>query len=143
MIEEQVERLKIIPGYEPAKSQIDWIRQHQYERLGPWNFNEVTGHIRLYLLGSQIRGELYSSEKKRVGIGRTKVFVFRTWNLAAEVNIDRTSPVTNETIWLAIQKYVDRCRKELKRGRVVDDSMLKVLGPHVDWLTAFGWRAPS
>ncbi|OYW61691.1 MAG: hypothetical protein B7Z31_02400 [Rhodobacterales bacterium 12-65-15] len=140
LIETQVQNLRTIPGYEPAKSQIDWMKQHQYERFGPWNFNEVIGYIRLYLLGSQIRGEYFSAEKKRNSLGRTKVFVWRSFKLAAEVDIDRFVPATNQLIWGSIQKYVERCRKELKRGRVIDDSLLQTVGPHVDWLAVFGWQ---
>ena len=138
-IDKQVDQLKVIPGYEPDGSRTAWIAQPQYERFGPWNFNEITGYIRLYLLGSQVRGDYFSAEKKRVCLGRTRVFVLRTSKLAVEVNILRTPQLTNREIWLSIQKYVNRCRKEFKRGRVVDDSVLNAVGPHVDWLSAFGW----
>jgi hypothetical protein len=135
----QVERLKFIPGYEPPKETVDGMSQRQYEEFGPWRFNETIGYIRLHFLGSQVRGEYFSAEKKRNLLGRKKVFVYRTWKLAAEVDIHRGQQVSNERVWQAIQEYVARCRKELKKGRVIDDSLLQTVGPYTDWLALLGW----
>jgi hypothetical protein len=113
--------------------------QHQYEKYGPWQFNEVVGYIRLHLLGSQIRGEYFSAEKKRSYLGRKKVFTYRTHKLAPEVDIE--GPGTNAQILAAIREYVADCKKELRRGRVIDATLLEAIGPHVDWRTLFGWGA--
>jgi len=135
----QIERLKIVPDYEPPAHIVDSMSQRQFETFGPWRFNETIGYIRLHFLGSQVRGEYFSAEKQRNLLGRSRVFTYRTWKLAAEVEIHHGKKVTNERIWSAIQEYVVRCRKELKKGRVIDDSLLRVIGPHTDWLSVLGW----
>ncbi|APX14877.1 hypothetical protein BWR17_02780 [Phaeobacter inhibens] len=109
--------------------------EHLYKKYGPWDFNEIIGYIRLHFLGSQVRGEYFSAEKKRNSAGRTKVFTYQTHKLAAEVNLWFGTPPTNAQIWEGIQSYIDRCQKELVRGRVIDASKLLALGPHIDWLS--------
>ncbi len=81
---------------------------HQYETLGPWEFNEIVGFIRLYFCGTQVRGEYFSSEKTRTRRTRKKVFTFRAYKLAAEVNFRPTS--SSEEIYQCILKYVERCK---------------------------------
>ncbi len=41
---------------------------------GAWNYNEIIGYIRLYFLGSQIRGEYWETKTKRKVRSRKKVF---------------------------------------------------------------------
>ena len=137
----QLDSMRQIHGYEPSQSTKDAISQHQYERFGPWRFNEILGYIRLHFLGSQVRGEYFSAEKKRNPIGRNRVFIFRTLKLAAEIGVSHPWPATNAQIWSGIQSYVNRCRKELARGRVVDDTLLNVVGPHTDWIAILGWNS--
>jgi hypothetical protein len=132
----QLDGMRRVPGYEPPKHTVDAISQYQYDKFGPWRFNEIIGHIRLYVLGSQVRGEYFSAEKQRNLLGRSKVFVFRSPKLAPEVEIERgTGALTNQQIWDALQKYISRCQRELRKGRVIDDNLLKSIGPFVDWLT--------
>lgn len=135
----QLDGMREVPGYEPPEHVVMFIKDHQYRKFGPWRFNEIVGYIRLHVLGTQIRGEYFSAEKKRSSTGRHKVFTYRTHKLAVEIEIRRQSFITSEQVWDAMQRYVDRCRKELKRGRVIEDSLLRALGPHVDWLAVLGW----
>jgi hypothetical protein len=133
-IARQLDQMRRIPGCEPPQHVLDRIKQHQYEKFGPWRYNEAIGYIRLYILGTQVRGEYFSAEKSRNFLGRSKVFLFRSLKLAPEVEIQRCSgQLTNESIWLALQTYIARCRKELRKGRVIDDSLLNLLGPFMDW----------
>ncbi len=141
-LNDQIENLRRIPGDEPPRSVVDSIQQHQYRRYGPWRFNEIVGQIRLHFLGTQLRGEYFSAEKKRNPLGRTRVFTYRSIKLAAEINISPSSPTSNAQVWEAIQTYVDRCRGELAEGRLIDDSLLSAIGPHVDWLKLLGWDQP-
>ena len=139
-IEAKLEEIKRISGHVPSLDLQDRMRQHQYERLGPWQFNEAIGQIRLYFLGSQVRGEFFSAERKRNSTGRTKVFTFRTLKLASETDIFPTKQTSSADVWDSIQAYVAKCKKELKKGRVIDDHRLLTLGPHVDWLSVLGWK---
>ena len=41
---------------------------------GPWTYNEIIGFIRLHFLGSQIRGEYYEVDSKRITKTRKKQF---------------------------------------------------------------------
>lgn len=125
------------PGYEVPEATKMGISDHQYRTFGPWRFNEILGYIRLHFLGTQVRGEYFSAEKKRNPIGRKKVFTYRTHKLAPEVNLPRQP--TNQQIFGAVREYVSRCRGELPKGRVVDDSLLDAVGPHVDWRGLLGW----
>ncbi|WP_353402076.1 hypothetical protein [Pseudophaeobacter arcticus] len=51
------------PMPQESKNALD---QHVYEKYGPWEFNEIIGYIRLYFLGSQIRGDYLSAEKSGI-----------------------------------------------------------------------------
>lgn len=130
----QIDELRRIPGYEPPKQTLDAVSQHQYQKFGPWRFNEIIGHIRLHVVGSQVRGEYFSAEKKRNPLGRSKVFVFKSFKLAPEVEIRKGSgPASNQHIWEAIKTYISLCQCELRKGRVIDDGLLLSIGPFVDW----------
>jgi hypothetical protein len=123
-----------VPGYRVSESMQVNIDQHWHERYGPWRFNEIIGYIRLHFLGSQIRGEYFSAEKKRNPISRKKVFLYRTHKLAIELSLMPPRPRTNAEIFAAVKQYVDNCRRELPKGRVIDDAILMTIGPFVDWL---------
>lgn len=127
-------------GLNPTEEQLKAGRasreDHFYKRYGPWDFNEIIGHIRLYLLGSQIRGEYFSAEKTRTGLGRTRVFTFESLKLAAERNLWGGED-SNAEILSAIHEYLDRCQDELRKGRHIDRRTLNTLGPHIDWRSLF------
>ena len=107
------------------------MRQHLYEKYGGcWRFNEVIGFIRLYFLGSQIRGEYYAVAKKRIVRTRTKIFEYREWKLAPEVDV--SSGASNNDIFQAVLEYLSDCRKELK-GRYIDTALFERVGSYIDW----------
>lgn len=97
---------------------------------GAWRFNEIVGYIRLYFLGTQIRGEHHGVYKSRIVRTMTKPFEFIHWKLAPEIEIPH--PITDEGIFRAVLEYVDDCRKELPR-RHIDSTSLMVLGKHLRW----------
>lgn len=97
---------------------------------GPWNYNEIIGFIQLHILGSQIRGDYWSTDAKRIVRTRTKRFKWRTHKLAAEMDLPRGG--SNTEIFATIRQYVERCGHELK-GRCIFTRDFEVLGPHVDW----------
>lgn len=119
----------------------NWREQHFYENYGPWRYNEIIGYIRLHFLGSQVRGEYLSAERKRNGLSRNRVFTYRTHKLAPEVNIWPQS--SNEQIFGLILGYLDRCEKELKKGRFLDRDLFEKLGRHVDWRGFLEWSNNS
>jgi hypothetical protein len=140
-VAEQISNMKRgNPGYEPPEATKLGIGQHQHEKYGPWRFNEIIGYIRLHFLGSQIRGEYFSAEKKRNPLGRHRVFTYRTHKLAPELSIHPTISATNAEIFEAVKQYVVACKKELTKGRVIDDSILMTIGPHMDWRGLLGWE---
>lgn len=97
---------------------------------GAWDYNEIIGWIRLYFLGSQIRGEFWRVKAKRLVRSRKKHFKYHSWKLAAEINIPYKAD--NIEIFKLVLNYLSDCQKELK-GRPLDTSRLDVVGPYVDW----------
>jgi len=124
------------PNYEPSESTKAQLSQHQYEKYGPWRFNEIIGYIRLHFLGSQIRGEYFSAEKKRNILSRHRVFTYRTHKLAAEIHIPRNA--TNAEIFELIQQYIADCKNELAKNCIIDDSILSTIGSYTDWQKLLG-----
>lgn len=128
------ERWLLIAGKPQPRESEEFYQNHIYEKYGPWQFNEIVGYIRLYFRGSQILGAYFSAEKKRTLLTRKKTFTYRTHKLAYEQQIWPTDQNDNRKIWEEIQSYVERCKRELKKGRVIDTSQLETIGPHVDWV---------
>jgi hypothetical protein len=140
-IENQISYImKENPYYDlPEKNRVR-IQQHQYEKYGPWQFNEIIGHIRLYFRGRQILGEYFSAEKKRNVRSRNKVFVRRTHKLAAEVSIAPNKNVTDEEIFVSVKTYIADCKRELAKGRVIYDHIFMTIGPHINWRELLSWE---
>ncbi|MEM0907031.1 MAG: hypothetical protein AAGJ94_06685 [Pseudomonadota bacterium] len=124
--------------YGPSEEMKQWYKEHQFDRFGCWQYNEIVAYIRLHFVGNQIRGEYFSAEKKRSRLSRSKLFVFRDWKLAPEISLGEYSCLDNASIWAKIQEYIERCREELAKGRVIDDEMLHRLGPNINWKALVG-----
>lgn len=97
---------------------------------GPWRYNEIVGYIRLHFVGSQVRGEYFSVERKRLVRTRKKTLYWQTWKLAPEVEV--APPYTDSAVWRAIASYVAQCREEVG-GRFIDTSLLESISTHVKW----------
>lgn len=97
---------------------------------GCWRFNEIIGQIRLYFLGTQVRGEYFAVKRKRIVRTRNKTLEFTTYKLAPEVDIE--TPVTDKSVLVAVEQYIESCRKEL-RGRVVDAELFFRVARHMRW----------
>ena len=107
------------------------IRSHlELAYGGCWEFNEVIGYIRLHFLGTQVRGEYFSSAKKRLVRTRNRTLLWRTWKLVPEVEIE--NPDNSASVLEAIRDYIARCKLHLPR-RYIDDEQFEVLAPHVNW----------
>ena len=129
------------PSEEMLRRNREWREQHFYEKYGPWNFNEIFGYLKLHFLGSQIRGEYFSAEKSRVGLTRKRVFTWHSWKLAPEESL--WGEENNEEIVAAIRKYIEACKKELRKGRVIDTQNFDALAEYVDWRLFLGWSNDS
>lgn len=107
------------------------IRDHFWRSYGGcWQFNEIIGYIRLHFLGSQVRGEYFGVNKKRIVRTRTRTFEHLTHKLAPEVDI--LQPLTSESILAAVREYLENCKKELPL-RHIDTVLFEVIAEHVDW----------
>ena len=113
----------------------DALRLHLEKSYGgAWRYNEIIGYIRLHFLGTQIRGEYFAPNKKRIVRTRNRTIDFQTWNLIPEIDIQR--PINNVTILHAVNVYIQGCRKKLSR-RYIDTELFDALSPHINWLTLF------
>jgi hypothetical protein len=111
------------------------FRDHMVRSYGGmWRYNEIVAYIRLHFLGSQVRGEYYAVNKKRMVRTRRKVLEFSTWKLAPEQEIWDSS--SSESIYSVLLEYINDCRKELPR-RYIDSSVFEEIGPYVDWKSIF------
>ncbi|MGA2365608.1 MAG: hypothetical protein ABSG12_08955 [Steroidobacteraceae bacterium] len=108
----------------------DAFRNHLTEKYGGWEFNEIIGYIRLHFLGSQIRGEYFAVDRKRIVRTRTKTFEYKTLKLAPEIDI--AQPCGTGEVLGAIQQYIQACKAELPQ-RFIDTSNFDKLAPHIAW----------
>jgi hypothetical protein len=106
------------------------FRNHLTEKYGGWEFNEIIGYIRLNFAGSQIRGEYFAVEGKRIVGTRTKTSEYKTLKLAVEIDIEQ--PYGTGEVLGAIQQYIQACKAELP-PRFIDTSNFDKLAPHIDW----------
>lgn len=109
----------------------DSIRDHlTHEYGGMWMYNEIVGYIRLYFLGTQVRGEYYAVRAKRIIRTRRKTFEYKTWKLAPEIEVPVAS--TSRQILAKVSEYIDACSAEL-RGRHIDVSSFNEVAPYINW----------
>ena len=107
------------------------MREHLAESYGGcWLFNEIVGYLRLYFLGTQVRGEYYAPNRKRIVRSRTRVLDFQTWKLAPEVDIPL--PITSVGVLEAVREYIKDCKRELPK-RFIDDTLFEATCDHTDW----------
>ena len=115
-----------------------WRNHHHASYGGAWNFNEIVGYIKLYFLGTQVRGEYWSTIPKRKVKTRKKQFEYKTHKLYVEIEIREKS---KEGILAAIEEYLEGCRRELK-NRHIDRKEFDKLKNHIDWPAVFDETNP-
>jgi len=108
----------------------DAFRNHLTEKYGGWEFNEIIGYIKLHFLGSQIRGDYFAVDRKRIVRTRTKTFEYKPWKLAPEIDIG--PPFGTGEVLSAIQQCIQACKAELPQ-RFIDTSNFDKLARHIDW----------
>jgi hypothetical protein len=124
----------------PDANSLTLFRQHPHEKYGCWEFNEIVGYIKLHFLGTQVRGEYFSAQRKRIVRSRSKVLEFKMHKLAPEVEIN--APLGNTEILAAIRTYIAACTRE-QPNRFIDTASFERLAPHVDWLPLFAPKRQS
>lgn len=106
---------------------------HRSSYGGGWEFNEIVGYVKLHFLGTQIRGEYWATIPKRKVRTRRKQFEYKTHKLAAEIEI---RDFTQEGIIKAVDKYIGRCKKEVK-NRHLDLREFDKLKAHINWSSLY------
>jgi hypothetical protein len=106
------------------------LELYRREYGGIWRYNEIIGFIRLHFMGSQIRGEYFCIDAKRIVRTRRKIFEWRTHKLAPEVSVPPEA--ASEQIFDLVKEYLGRCKRELRK-RHIDTAILDTLGPYIDW----------
>ena len=101
---------------------------------GPWLFNEIIGFIRLYFFFTQIRGEYWRNDAKKIVRSRKKVFRFREWKVTYEEEIPPGS--SSEDIFGLLMNYLARAQADLK-NRYVDTSIFTRIGQYIDWKSLY------
>jgi len=105
---------------------------HFWENYGmPWRFNQVVGWLRIYTLGSQVRGELWFTEATRL-VRRRSPPPMRWRGKAFELHtfIEETS----EEIFLNVRAEIEREIRALGRRRIVVDlECFENVAPRLDW----------
>lgn len=111
-------------------------RNHRVIFGGDWEFNEVIGFIKLFFMGTQVRGEYWSTKPSRKVKTRKKDFEFKAHKIVTECEIRQK---TNEDILAAIEEYLTRCKQHLK-NRHLDLREFKALKDHIDWMSLLQTR---
>lgn len=102
---------------------------------GPWRFNDIIGYVQLYLKGSQVHGQLWYIDAKRiVRKPRHKILVCKNAGLGFGIPVGIPIESSNSEIFSRIMKYLDSVRPLPKfKNRFIDSSLLETIGPYVDW----------
>jgi hypothetical protein len=104
--------------------------QHFWEKYGmPWRYNQAVGWVRLYALGSQVRGETWLARGTRhTATGRREYRVggkaFEHWCHPGQTSDEIRGAVEEELLTFA---------RTLRRGHVLDLECFHAIAPFVDW----------
>jgi len=107
------------------------VEQHFWETYGgPWHYNQVIGWIRLYVLGSQLRGDLWRMTGKR--FNRKSRNQIRLLGKVFKINFTRDE--SSEQIRVKIEQELERLKnKWCKKKRFLDLQCFQTLASCIDW----------
>ncbi len=133
----KLQNLIDIHGHEVKKSKsYEWVgNDFDRKEWYPWRYNEVIGWIRLYTIGSQVRGELWFTNAKRIrrDLKRKKIYyigkVFERFFHKGHSSIEIFQIIYEE---LLSQKKVSPIK-----GRYLDMKMFCRTGKLIDWKQLF------
>lgn len=113
-------------------------KQYFWENYGgPWQYNQVIGWVRLYVLGSQLRGDLWMMTGKR--LHRKSRNQIRHVGKAFE--IDFTPDESSAQIRSKLEQELERLQKEwCKKKRFLDLECFRCLAPCIDWRKLMGMK---
>jgi len=96
----------------------------------PWRYNELIGFIRLYVCGSQVRGELWKRRAKR----QTR-FPRQAFYIVGDLFQSETSFLqSNDAIANALIAALEACgRERALQGRYLDLEPFRRMAAHTDW----------
>ncbi len=103
----------------------------------PWRYNEIIGWLRLYALGTQIRGELWGVKAKRITRKMRKKFFYV--GKAFEVsfrNDDSDARIAREVA----KKLKEFSRESSMRKRTLDLECFHTVAPALYWRLLLGFR---
>jgi len=117
-----------------VESRTEWATAYQAKLMksygGQWEFNEIIGYIKLYILWTQIRGEYYQTDAKRIVKTRKKVIKFKSLKVVDEKELPTQG--NNKEIYTIILDYLTDCQTYLKK-QYIDLRVFKTIGPFIDW----------
>ncbi len=113
------------------------VEQHFWETYGgPWQFNQAVGWLRLFVLGSQIRADLWMSAAKR--LQRTARHQVRLLGKAFEIHCWPEQSSTE--IRTEVEEELLRFQREFRKGRLVLDlECFRIAAPCMDWRRLIGF----
>lgn len=114
------------------KESVLGAEQHFWETYGgPWTFNQVVGWVRLYILGSQVRGELWFVRARKL-VRRPRHRQIPMIGKAFELHT--RSEESSKQIYQLVLTELKRFRKTFRGGRLMLNlECLLNAGPHIDW----------
>ena len=107
------------------------IQRHGERQWYPWLYNEIIGYIRLYALGTQIRGETWFIHAKRIrrDLKRKRLFHF---GKAFEVNVNISNSST-EIFEMVIIEIKNLYKEKPYKCRYIDIDTFLNIEPIVNW----------
>ncbi len=100
---------------------------------GDWEYNEIVGHIKIYIIGTKIKCEYWETDKKvRVG-SRTKTFI-KISDRYCESQIFKWQ--SNDELKSVIIECIEQVKKIVTtriKTAYVDTEIFDILVEHIDW----------
>ena len=115
---------------ERAPHSYSWAEQRFFEKYGCWRYNQAIGWIRLYILGSQIRGEYYFVEAKRIRLLMKKTFSWR----GKVFELHFFPEDSSKKICREVESELEQLRNEKPfKGRHIDLEAFREIAPFINW----------
>jgi hypothetical protein len=114
------------------------LEQHFVKNYGTWRYTQAIAWIRIYILGTQIRGETWFVEAKRLS-RRLKGRVFNDDGKTFELDIlDEDSQSID--IYTQVLNELNELKKQKPfKGRYIDLEHFCNLGPFINWRELMGF----
>jgi len=96
----------------------------------PWRFNFIIGWIRIYILGSQIRGEIWLVKAQRIQPNTRRPI--KNDGKIFELHFSQND--SSATIFAELSEALARAQKSKElRKRYLDTETFENIGPYVEW----------